>query len=73
MLTGAGFQPDWPGQMIAQLVGVIVLLVLSLGVCWAFFRGVEGLARRARVVTEEVESGPGLPVEEGQRVADEAL
>ena len=67
LLAGAGFQPDWPGQMIAQLLGTLALLALSLGLCWAVLRGVEAFARRAKAVNAEAESSVGLPAEESQR------
>ena len=67
MLAGAGFQPDWPGQMIAQLLGTLALLALSLGLCWVVLRGVEAFARRAKAVNAEAESSVGLPAEESQR------
>jgi Amt family ammonium transporter len=34
LLAAAGFQPDWPGQMQAQLVGLVALALLGFFAAW---------------------------------------
>ncbi len=54
LLVRAGFHPDWPGQFYAQIVGILFLLLLSLGVSWVVFRAVEGFRSRVAGVRSEL-------------------
>jgi Amt family ammonium transporter len=47
LLVGSGFQPDWPGQLYAQITGIVALLLLALGVSWLILYVVQSLSRRA--------------------------
>jgi Amt family ammonium transporter len=60
LLVGSGLQPDWPGQAIAQLVGVLALIVVALGV-WAVLRGARGFFRWATAVDAKKHTEPGGP------------
>ena len=44
LFVRSGFQPDWPEQFYAQMVGAVALLILSFGVSWLVLRGVNSLA-----------------------------
>jgi Amt family ammonium transporter len=46
LLVGSGFTPDWPGQLAAQVVGILALLLLSLGLCWLALYALNSLSRR---------------------------
>ncbi|HEM61748.1 MAG TPA: hypothetical protein ENO24_05620 [Chloroflexi bacterium] len=48
LLVRSGFQPDWPGQMAAQMVGIVALMVLTLFLSWALLRGVGTLWERGK-------------------------
>jgi len=41
--TARGFQPDWPGQLYAQLIGLAALFVLTFVLTWLLFRVLRGL------------------------------
>jgi Amt family ammonium transporter len=56
LLTKPGFQPDWPQQFYAQLVGIVALLVLALGLSWLVFRGVGNLASRVTGFRSQVQT-----------------
>jgi len=43
LLVRSGFQPDWPQQFYAQIVGIVGLLILALGLSWLAFRGLDAL------------------------------
>jgi Amt family ammonium transporter len=46
LLVGSGVAPDWPGQLAAQAVGILALLLLSLGLCWLALYALNSLSRR---------------------------
>jgi Amt family ammonium transporter len=46
ILVSPGFQPDWPQQMYAQVVGILALLLLALALSWLVLRGLKSLALR---------------------------
>jgi Amt family ammonium transporter len=46
LLVGAGFQPDWPQQFYAQLVGVVALLIWAFALSWLVFRAAGSLSSR---------------------------
>jgi Amt family ammonium transporter len=41
--TARGFQPDWPGQLYAQLVGLGAIFVLTFVLTWLLLRVLRGL------------------------------
>jgi Amt family ammonium transporter len=41
--TARGFQPDWPSQLYAQLIGLAALFVLTFVLTWLLFRVLRGL------------------------------
>lgn len=59
LLVQPGFQPDWPQQMYAQILGVLALLVLALGFSWLVFGGLDSLASRAAGARSGVSSEAG--------------
>jgi Amt family ammonium transporter len=46
LLVGSGFTPDWPGQLFAQVLGILALLLVSLGLCWLALYALNSLSRR---------------------------
>ena len=56
LLVRPGFQPDWPQQFYAQVVGLVALLILALALSWLVFRGLDGLARRAAAFRSQMET-----------------
>ncbi len=42
-LTAYGYQPDVPGQLYAQVIAVVAMLLFILGVCWIAFRSADYL------------------------------
>ena len=46
LLVSSGFQPDWPQQLYAQVLGIVVLLLLGLALPWLVLRGLKSLALR---------------------------
>ena len=64
LLVSSGFQPDWPAQLYAQVVGVMALLVLGLGVPWLVLTTVNSFKRRmARAGSESEIAGEESPGE----------
>jgi Amt family ammonium transporter len=45
LLVAPGFTTDWPGQMYAQLVGIVAILIWSGAVTWLLLRGVTALTQ----------------------------
>jgi Amt family ammonium transporter len=43
LLVASGFAADWPGQMVAQLVGAIAIFVWAFGLSWLLMRGLAGI------------------------------
>jgi len=43
LLAAPGFAPDWPGQVYAQLVGVVAIFVWSFGLNWLVMRALAGI------------------------------
>ena len=41
--TARGFQPDWPGQLYAQLIGLAAIFVLTFVLTWLLFQVLRGL------------------------------
>jgi len=41
--TARGFQPDWPGQLYAQLIGLAALFLLTFVLTWLLLRVLRGL------------------------------
>ena len=41
--TAQGFQPDWPNQLYAQLIGLATIFVLAFVLTWLLFRVLRGL------------------------------
>jgi len=60
LLVRSGLQPDWPGQMAAQMVGVLALLVLALFLTWAIFASATGLWQRGKAVRADLEDDTEL-------------
>jgi Amt family ammonium transporter len=60
LLVGSGFPADWPGQLYAQVAGIVALLLLALVVSWLVLCGVQSLSRK----TEALRSGMGLSEDE---------
>lgn len=56
LLVRSGFQPDWPEQFYAQLVGTVALLILALAVSWLLFRGVNRLARGVAELRSQIQT-----------------
>lgn len=54
LLVRSGLTPDWPGQEYAQVVGILALLLLSLGLCWLVFYTLNSLWSRVVAVRSEV-------------------
>jgi Amt family ammonium transporter len=42
-LTAYGYQPDIPGQLYAQVIAVVAMLLFILGLCWIVFRSTKYL------------------------------
>lgn len=42
-LTARGFQPDWPNQLYAQLIGLAAIFVLTFVLTWLLFGVLRGL------------------------------
>jgi Amt family ammonium transporter len=61
LLVGSGFQVDWPGQLYAQVTGIVALLLLALGVSWLILYLVQSLSLK----TEALRSGARQPDDEG--------
>jgi Amt family ammonium transporter len=59
LLVGSGLTPDWPGQLYAQVVGILALLLLSLGLCWLVFYSLNSLWSRVVAVRSEVRGSGG--------------
>jgi Amt family ammonium transporter len=45
LLTAPGFAMDWPGQLYAQLIGVIAIFAWSFGLSWLLLQVLTGLVR----------------------------
>jgi Amt family ammonium transporter len=60
LLVRSGLQPDWPGQMAAQTVGVLALLVLALFLAWAILASATGLWQRGTAVRADLEDDTEL-------------
>lgn len=41
--TVQGFQPDWPGQLYAQMIGLAAIFVVTFVLTWLLFRVLRGL------------------------------
>jgi len=48
LLAAPGFQRDWPGQMLAQMVGAAAIALFSFFVAWLIFAVVSAAARAFR-------------------------
>jgi Amt family ammonium transporter len=59
LLVRSGFTPDWPAQLYAQLVGILALLLFSLGLCWLVFYTLNSLWARVVEVRSEVRGSRG--------------
>jgi Amt family ammonium transporter len=60
LLVRSGLTPDWPGQLYAQVVGMLALLLFALGLCWLVFYTLNSLWARVVAVRTEVRgSGAG--------------
>lgn len=55
LLVRSGFQPDWPQQFYAQIVGLLALLILALGLSWLIFRGLDSLASRVAGLRAQID------------------
>ncbi len=55
--TAPGMVPDWPGQMVAQLIGLVAIVAWSFGSAWVLLRIVCGVTR----VQERRHLAFGLP------------
>ena len=71
-----GLTGDWPGQMAAQLIGIIAITVWSFGLSWFLVTSAEGLIHAWG--RSDLESGPppepeGIESESPQPVQDESL
>jgi Amt family ammonium transporter len=64
LLVGAGFQPDWPQQFYAQLVGAVALLIWAFALSWMVFRMADNLARRVAGLRSRVEEMAEQPPNE---------
>jgi len=60
LLVGSGFQADWPGQLYAQVTGIVALLLLAVGVSWLILYVTQSLSRK----TETLRSGMRQPGDE---------
>jgi Amt family ammonium transporter len=64
LLVSSGFQPDWPAQLYAQVVGVVALLILALGIPWLVLTAVNSFKRRmARARSASETAGQESPGE----------
>jgi Amt family ammonium transporter len=75
LLVAPGFASNWPAQIYAQLVGVIAILVWSLGLSWLLLRSLAGLIHAWEQTGLEFGTPPEPVVtdEEAPPVPDEAL
>jgi Amt family ammonium transporter len=55
LLVRSGLQPDWPGQMAAQMAGILALMGVALFLSWVILRGAKGLRQRGEVVRADLE------------------
>lgn len=55
LLVKPGFQPDWPHQLYAQMVGTVALIALALVASWLVFRGVDRLVRGSEALRSQVD------------------
>ncbi len=65
LLAATGFQPDWPGQMQAQLVGVVAVALFSFFAAWLSLAPLAALAHllppRVVPVSTQPEEPPAEP------------
>ncbi len=45
LVVASGFAPDWPGQMSAQVMGAVAILIWAGGLSWLLFQALIGLMR----------------------------
>ena len=67
---------NWPGQMAAQLVGIVAIAVWSFGLSWFILAGTDGLTRAWERSGLESGSPPepvGIESESPQPAQDESL
>jgi hypothetical protein len=43
LIVAPGYASDWPGQMVAQLVGGVAIVVWSFGLSWLLMQIVAGI------------------------------
>ncbi len=48
LIVAPGYASDWPGQMVAQLVGAVAIFVWSFGLSWLLMQIVAGISHAWR-------------------------
>jgi Amt family ammonium transporter len=74
--VASGLTANWPGQMAAQLVGIVAIAAWSFGLSWLLVAGTDGLTRAWERIGLESGSPPepvGIESESPQPVQDESL
>ncbi len=69
--TARGFQPDWPGQLYAQLIGLAALFVVAFVLSWLLFRVLRGLIQAWEGTGLELGRAPKPKVVASDEPADE--
>lgn len=62
LLTARGFQPDWPGQMQAQLVGLVAMALFGFFAAWFCLAPVATIAHLLRPQSTKTPVPPAQPV-----------
>lgn len=69
--TARGFQPDWPNQLYAQLIGLAAISILAFVLTWLLFRVWRGLIEAWEGTGLELGRAPKPKTAASERPADE--
>jgi Amt family ammonium transporter len=75
LLVAPGYTADWPGQMYAQLVGLVAILIWSGAVTWLLLRGLTALTQAWQRTGLEFGAPPRPAADEDEAIPvhDESL